>query len=52
MLADQAVRLGDAKLVFAAGMENMTQEPTSFRSYEPLGDLWLDGLVRYHGSSS
>src|SRR5262245_43214263 len=27
MLADQAIRLGDAKIVFAGGMENMTLAP-------------------------
>ncbi len=24
------------------GRANMTQQPTSFRSYEPLGDLWME----------
>jgi alpha-L-fucosidase 2 len=26
----------------AYGLEHLTASPTSFRSYEPLGDLWLD----------
>ncbi len=26
----------------AYGVEHLTAKPTSFRSYEPLGDLWLD----------
>ncbi len=26
----------------AYGVRNLTATPTSFRSYEPLGDLWLD----------
>ena len=26
----------------AYGIEHMTARPTSFRSYQPLGDLWLD----------
>src|SRR5512137_741125 len=26
----------------AYGLEHLTAAPTSFRSYEPLGDLWLN----------
>lgn len=26
----------------AYGLENLTQSPTSFRSYEPFADLWID----------
>ena len=35
----------------AYGVEHLTATPTSFRSYEPLGDLWLDfgGAVKHHG---
>ncbi len=29
MLADQAIRLGDARLVVAGGMESMSRAPTS-----------------------
>lgn len=33
---------GKAAEAEAYGVKNLTATPTSFRSYEPLGDLWLD----------
>jgi len=33
---------GQAAEAEAYGIKNLTATPTSFRSYEPLGDLWLD----------
>lgn len=35
------VLAGDASKASAFGVENMTKRPTSFRSYQPLGDLKL-----------
>ncbi|MFO7974125.1 MAG: glycoside hydrolase family 95 protein [Candidatus Hydrogenedentota bacterium] len=33
---------GKIKEARAFGLEHLTQSPTSFRSYEPLADLWLE----------
>lgn len=33
---------GKIKEARAFGLEHLTQSPTSFRSYEPFGDLWLE----------
>ena len=53
MLADQAVRLGDAKIVFAGGQESMTLAPHllmnsrsgyRFGSFESQDSMQMDGL--------
>jgi acetyl-CoA C-acetyltransferase len=58
MLADQAIRLGDANLVFAGGMENMTQAPHllmnaragyRFGSVEAKDSMQHDGLWDPYG---
>jgi alpha-L-fucosidase 2 len=36
------VLAGDTERAIAWGITRMTQSPTSFRSYEPLADLWID----------
>ena len=49
MLADQAIRCGDAELVFAGGMESMSNAPhllTNLRNGERLGhSTVIDSLV-------
>ena len=53
MLADQAIRLGDSKIVFAGGQENMSLAPHllpnarkgyRFGSFEALDSMQFDGL--------
>jgi alpha-L-fucosidase 2 len=38
----ERVFAGDVRGAVAHGEAHMTQSPTSFRSYEPLADLWID----------
>ena len=38
----QLVLEGKIEEARALGLEKLTKSPTSFRSYEPLGDLWID----------
>jgi acetyl-CoA C-acetyltransferase len=52
MLADQAVRLGDARVVIAGGMESMTQAPhlaRRIRNGWKLGDVALEDALLYDG---
>lgn len=61
MLADQAIRLGDAKIVLAGGMENMTLAPHllpnsragfKFGSVEMKDHMQLDGLWDPYGNAA
>lgn len=61
MLADQAIRLGDSKVVFAGGMENMTLAPHlllgsragfKFGNVEMKDHMQFDGLWDPYGNSA
>lgn len=61
MLGDQAIRLGDARIVFAGGMESMTQAPHllansrqgyKFGSVEMKDHMQFDGLWDPYGNSA
>ena len=61
MLGDQAIRLGDASIVFAGGMESMTQAPHllpgsrggfKFGNVEMKDHMQLDGLWDPYGNAA